>query len=57
MGSLNGTTLNSQAVVATQSGSRHWSNPIELASGDTVTLGTSSKILVHRKQFCGTFFI
>ncbi|KAH6776934.1 kinase associated protein phosphatase [Perilla frutescens var. hirtella] len=47
MGSLNGTILNSQAVLPTQSGSRHWSNPIELSSGDTVTLGTSSKILVH----------
>ncbi|KAL1569466.1 protein-serine/threonine phosphatase [Salvia divinorum] len=47
MGSLNGTMLNSQAVLPTQSGSRHWSNPVELSSGDTVTFGTSSKILVN----------
>ncbi|KAI3459369.1 hypothetical protein Pfo_016032 [Paulownia fortunei] len=47
MGSLNGTILNSQAVHLPQSGSRHWSNPIELSSGDIITLGTSSKILVH----------
>lgn len=47
MGSLNGTMLNSHAVHLTQSGSRHWSNPIELSSGDTITLGTSTKILVH----------
>ncbi|XP_057805954.1 protein phosphatase 2C 70 isoform X1 [Salvia miltiorrhiza] len=47
MGSLNGTMLNSQAVLPAQSGSRHWSNPVELTSGDTVTFGTSSKILVN----------
>ncbi|KAL8486360.1 hypothetical protein ACS0TY_022681 [Phlomoides rotata] len=47
MGSLNGTILNSQALQSPQSGSRHWSNPVELSSGDTVTLGTTSKILAH----------
>ncbi|KAG8373046.1 hypothetical protein BUALT_Bualt12G0130100 [Buddleja alternifolia] len=47
MGSLNGTILNSQAVHHPQSGSRHWSNPVDLSSGDTITLGTSSKIFVH----------
>ncbi|KAL8026251.1 hypothetical protein ABFS82_14G015500 [Erythranthe guttata] len=47
MGSLNGTILNSQTVHIPQSGSRHWSNPVELSSGDVITLGTSSKILVN----------
>ncbi|GFQ06386.1 protein phosphatase 2c 70, partial [Phtheirospermum japonicum] len=47
MGSLNGTILNSQTVHLPQSGSRHWSNPVELSTGDIITLGTSSKILVH----------
>lgn len=51
MGSLNGTMLNSQAVLPAQSGNRHWSNPIELSSGDTVTFGTSSKISVHKSNF------
>lgn len=50
MGSLNGTMLNSHAVHLTQSGSRNWSNPIELSSGDTITLGTSTKILVHKSN-------
>ncbi|KAL0367567.1 UNVERIFIED_CONTAM: protein phosphatase 2C 70 [Sesamum radiatum] len=47
MGSLNGTFLNSQAVHLPQSGSRHWSNPVELSNGDIITLGTTSKIQVH----------
>ncbi|XP_042021626.1 protein phosphatase 2C 70-like isoform X2 [Salvia splendens] len=47
MGSLNGTMLNSLAVLPAQSGNRHWSNPVELSSGDTVTFGTSSKISVN----------
>lgn len=51
MGSLNGTMLNSQAVLPAQAGSRHWSNPVELSSGDTITFGTSSKILVHKSNF------
>ncbi|XP_051129529.1 protein phosphatase 2C 70 isoform X4 [Andrographis paniculata] len=47
MGSLNGTILNGQSICISQSESRHWSNPVELSSGDVITLGTSSKILVH----------
>ncbi|KAL2244065.1 UNVERIFIED_CONTAM: Protein phosphatase 2C 70 [Sesamum indicum] len=47
MGSLNGTFLNSQAVHLPQSGSRHWSNPVELSNGDIITLGTTSKIQVQ----------
>ncbi|XP_073125166.1 protein phosphatase 2C 70 [Henckelia pumila] len=47
MGSLNGTLLNSQAVHRPQSENRHWGTPVELSTGDTITLGTSSKILVH----------
>ncbi|KAG8370135.1 hypothetical protein BUALT_Bualt14G0085900 [Buddleja alternifolia] len=47
LGSLNGTFLNSQAVHHPQSGSRHWGNPVDLSSGDTITLGTSSKIFVQ----------
>ncbi|CAA2933278.1 phosphatase 2C 70 [Olea europaea subsp. europaea] len=47
IGSLNGTLLNSQAVHHTQSGSRHWGNPVELSSGDIITFGTTSKILVQ----------
>ncbi|KAG9457930.1 hypothetical protein H6P81_002438 [Aristolochia fimbriata] len=47
MGSLNGTHLNSRAVHHPDSGRRQWSEPIEIASGDIITLGTTSKILVH----------
>ncbi|KAF8394424.1 hypothetical protein HHK36_020632 [Tetracentron sinense] len=47
MGSLNGTLLNSQAVIHPVSGSRHWSEPIELASGDIITVGTKSKVFVR----------
>ncbi|CAI9769511.1 unnamed protein product [Fraxinus pennsylvanica] len=47
VGSLNGTLLNSQAVHNPQSGSRHWGNPVELSSGDIITFGTTSKILVQ----------
>ncbi|RVW55470.1 Protein phosphatase 2C 70 [Vitis vinifera] len=43
MGSLNGTLLNSQSVNHPDSGMRHWGDPIELASGDIITLGTTSK--------------
>ncbi|KAK9289055.1 hypothetical protein L1049_017526 [Liquidambar formosana] len=46
MGSLNGTFLNSRAVNHPDSGSRHWGEPIELASGDIITLGTTSKVYV-----------
>ncbi|XP_010277921.1 PREDICTED: protein phosphatase 2C 70-like isoform X2 [Nelumbo nucifera] len=47
MGSLNGTLLNSQAVQHPDSGSRHKSEPFELASGDIITLGTTSKVSVE----------
>ncbi|KAM1171801.1 hypothetical protein ACFX2I_021970 [Malus domestica] len=47
MGSLNGTLLNSQPINNPDSGSRHWGNPMELASGDIITLGTTSKVFVH----------
>ncbi|KAM0948944.1 putative protein-serine/threonine phosphatase [Dioscorea sansibarensis] len=50
MGSLNGTLLNSQPVHHPQSGSRHWSNPVELANGDILTLGTSSRLHVQVTQ-------
>lgn len=46
MGSLNGTFLNSQAVHHPNSGSRRWGEPSELAHGDIITLGTSSKLSV-----------
>lgn len=46
MGSLNGTLLNSQSVHRADSGRRHWGDPIELTSGDIITLGTTSKIYV-----------
>lgn len=46
MGSLNGTLLNSRSISHANSGSRHWGDPNELASGDTITLGSSSKIVV-----------
>ncbi|XP_074344153.1 protein phosphatase 2C 70-like isoform X2 [Apium graveolens] len=47
MGSLNGTLLNSRSISHANSGSRHWGDPNELASGDTITLGSSSKIVVQ----------
>ncbi|XP_008222963.1 PREDICTED: protein phosphatase 2C 70 [Prunus mume] len=47
MGSLNGTLLNSQPISNPDSGSRHWGKPMELASGDVITLGTTSKVFVH----------
>ena len=46
MGSLNGTLLNSQPINHSDSGSRQWGEPMELASGDIITLGTTSKIYV-----------
>ncbi|XP_010255951.1 PREDICTED: protein phosphatase 2C 70 [Nelumbo nucifera] len=51
MGSLNGTLLNSQAINHPDTGSRHWSEPVELASGDIITLGTTSKVFVQITQF------
>ncbi|GMJ01864.1 kinase associated protein phosphatase, ROOT ATTENUATED GROWTH 1 [Hibiscus trionum] len=47
MGSLNGTLLNSRPINHHDSGSRQWGNPVELASGDTITVGTTSNIYVH----------
>lgn len=46
MGSLNGTLLNSQPINHFDSGSRHWGKPVEIASGDIITLGTTSKVYV-----------
>lgn len=47
MGSLNGTYLNSYAIYHPDSGSRQWSEPVVLANGDIITLGTSSKVSVQ----------
>ncbi|GMH29263.1 hypothetical protein Nepgr_031106 [Nepenthes gracilis] len=47
MGSLNGTLLNSNAVNHPDPESRNWGDPVELASGDVITLGTTSQIHVH----------
>ncbi|XP_057956765.1 protein phosphatase 2C 70 [Malania oleifera] len=47
MGSLNGTLLNSRAIHHHDSGSRHWGDPIELANGDIITLGTTSNVYVQ----------
>ncbi|OIW12828.1 hypothetical protein TanjilG_24761 [Lupinus angustifolius] len=47
MGSLNGTLLNSQPINDTNTGSRHWGVPRDLANGDIITLGTTSRIVVH----------
>ncbi|KAK8571808.1 hypothetical protein V6N13_047452 [Hibiscus sabdariffa] len=47
MGSLNGTMLNSHPINYPNSGSRQWGSPVELASGDTITVGTTSNIYVH----------
>ncbi|KAL1342705.1 hypothetical protein HN51_029224 [Arachis hypogaea] len=47
MGSLNGTQLNSQPINNAKTGSRHWSDPVDLANGDIITLGTTSKAIVH----------
>ncbi|KAJ6806417.1 protein phosphatase 2C 70 [Iris pallida] len=50
LGSLNGTFLNSQAIHHPDAGSRRRSDPVELADGDVITLGTSSKISVQISQ-------
>ena len=39
--------MNSQSVNHPDSEKRHWGDPIELASGDIVTPGTTSKIRVQ----------
>jgi protein phosphatase len=46
LGSLNGTFLNSHTVHHPNIGSRHWGEPAELAHGDIITLGTTSKLSV-----------
>ncbi|CAA7388541.1 unnamed protein product [Spirodela intermedia] len=47
IGSLNGTLLNSQAVHNPELGRPSGSAPVELADGDIITLGSSSKIFVR----------
>ncbi|KAF5752301.1 protein phosphatase 2C 70-like [Tripterygium wilfordii] len=47
IGSLNGTLLNSQPINHHSPESRRWGDPVELASGDIITLGTTSNIHVH----------
>ncbi|KAG0470223.1 hypothetical protein HPP92_016923 [Vanilla planifolia] len=47
MGSLNGTFLNSKAIHHPVAGSRQCSEPIELSTGDIITLGSFSKISVQ----------
>ncbi|PKA59312.1 Protein phosphatase 2C 70 [Apostasia shenzhenica] len=47
MGSLNGTFLNSKVIHHPDAGDRRWSEPVELSSGDIITLGSSSKISVQ----------
>ncbi|KAK7308823.1 hypothetical protein RJT34_05084 [Clitoria ternatea] len=47
MGSLNGTLLNSKPINHPDTGSRHWGDPMNLANGDIITLGTTSNITVH----------
>lgn len=48
MGSLNGTLLNSQSVNHPDSESRHWGDPIEIASGDIITFGSTSNVYVSQ---------
>jgi pSer/pThr/pTyr-binding forkhead associated (FHA) protein len=48
MGSLNGTFLNSQLISHPDSGSRHRGDPVELSSGDIITLGTTSNVHVSQ---------
>lgn len=52
MGSLNGTFLNSRSVNHPDVGSRRWGEPAELADGDIITLGSSSKVSVSYNRFC-----
>ncbi|CAN0886927.1 Protein phosphatase 2C 70 [Linum grandiflorum] len=46
MGSLNGTLLNSRPINHPDPGTRQWGKPVEVSSGDIITLGTTSKIQV-----------
>lgn len=56
MGSLNGTLLNSKSINHPDTGSRHWGDPMNLANGDVITLGTTSKIIVS-VVFCLGFLL
>ncbi|CAL1411402.1 unnamed protein product [Linum trigynum] len=47
MGSLNGTLLNFQPINHHDPESRQWGRPVELSSGDIITLGTTSNIQVN----------
>ncbi|XP_018442322.2 protein phosphatase 2C 70 [Raphanus sativus] len=47
MGSLNGTLLNSRSVSHPDLGSRKWGHPVELASDDVITLGTTTMLSVR----------
>ncbi|KAK7405883.1 hypothetical protein VNO78_07495 [Psophocarpus tetragonolobus] len=47
MGSLNGTLLNSKPINHRDTGSRNWGDPRNLTNGDIITLGTTSKVMVH----------
>lgn len=51
MGSLNGTFLNSHQVSHPDTRSRQWSDPVELATGDIITLGTTSKVNVKISSY------
>ncbi|ESQ41936.1 hypothetical protein EUTSA_v10013082mg [Eutrema salsugineum] len=47
LGSLNGTLLNSRSVSHPDLGKRKWGYPVELASEDIITLGTTTKVYVR----------
>ncbi|KAI3980010.1 hypothetical protein MKX01_042664 [Papaver californicum] len=51
MGSLNGTFLNSHQVSHPDTRSRQWSEPVELATGDIITLGTTSRVNVKISSY------
>ncbi|GAB4837543.1 hypothetical protein Ancab_002396 [Ancistrocladus abbreviatus] len=53
MGSLNGTLLNSKAINHPNSGSRHWGDPVELASGDIITLCTTTQVHMQLSEHFG----
>ena len=60
MGSLNGTLLNSKPINHPDTGSRLWGDAMNLADGDIITLGTTSKIVVSvmaESHSTGIFFI
>jgi protein phosphatase len=51
MGSLNGTLVNSHSISHPDLGSRKWGNPVELASDDIITLGTTTKVYVSQSEW------